>query len=167
MSVRPTFAPKLILVAAMARGNVIGLDNTMPWHLPEDLKHFKAVTLGKPVIMGRKTFDSIGRPLPGRLNIVVTRQADWQHDGVSVAHSLEEALQLAANVEEVCIIGGAELYRQALPLADLLRLTHIELDVAGDTCFPAFSAEEWQCQREAPQTAANGLVYCFADYQRR
>ena len=159
--------PQLTLVAAMARGNVIGVANTLPWHLPEDLKHFKAVTLGKPVIMGRKTFDSIGRPLPGRLNIVITRQSDWQHDGVSVAHSLEQALALAANVPEVCIIGGAELYRQALPLADRLCLTHIALDVAGDACFPAWSDEQWSCQAQPAQTAANGLVYHYADYQRR
>ena len=163
MSVRPT----LTLVAAMARGNVIGIDNTLPWHLPEDLKHFKAVTLGKPVIMGRKTFDSIGRPLPGRLNIVITRQPDWQHEGVAVAHALDEALALAANVDEVCVIGGAELYRQALPLADQLRLTHIELDVAGDATFPAWRDDEWLATAQPAQTAANGLVYRFVDYLRR
>jgi len=124
-------SPRIVLVAAMANDRVIGIDNTLPWHLPEDLKHFKAVTLGKPVIMGRKTFDSIGRPLPGRLNIVITRQADWQHEGVSVAHSLPAALALAADAQEVCIIGGANLYAQALPLADAMALTHIALDIAA------------------------------------
>ncbi|MFC3534030.1 dihydrofolate reductase [Vogesella facilis] len=163
MSLRPT----LTLVAAMAHDNVIGIDNTLPWHLPEDLKHFKAVTLGKPVIMGRKTFDSIGRPLPGRLNIVVTHQHDWQHDGVSVAHSLAAALQLAGAVDEVCVIGGANLYAQALPLADKLCLTHIDLAVAGDARFPAWVADEWQCTAQPALVAANGLQYYFADYQRR
>ncbi|SCK06145.1 dihydrofolate reductase [Vogesella sp. LIG4] len=162
MSMRPT----LTLVAAMAHDNVIGIDNTLPWHLPEDLKHFKAVTLGKPVIMGRKTFDSIGRPLPGRLNIVITRQQDWQHEGVSVAHSLEAALALAGAAEEVCVIGGANLYEQALPLADKLCLTHIALEVAGDARFPRWQAEQWQCSEGEEQLAANGLRYRFADYLR-
>lgn len=156
----------ITLVAAMAEGNVIGLDNAMPWHLPEDLKHFKATTLGKPVIMGRKTFDSIGRPLPGRLNIVITRQADWQHEGVTVVHSLQDALALAANVDEVCIVGGAEIYRQALPLADRMCLTHIRLSVAGDATFPQWQADEWLSEPGELQTAANGLQYCFAHYQR-
>ncbi|MFC3624613.1 dihydrofolate reductase [Vogesella amnigena] len=159
--------PTLTLVAAMARDNVIGIDNTLPWHLPEDLKHFKAVTLGKPVIMGRKTFDSIGRPLPGRLNIVITRQADWQHEGVSVAHSLQDALALAGAVDEVCVIGGANLYAQALPLADRMCLTHIALDIAGDAHFPQWQAAEWQCSEGEEQLAANGLRYRFADYQRQ
>lgn len=162
MSMRPT----LTLVAAMARNNVIGIDNTLPWHLPEDLKHFKAVTLGKPVIMGRKTFDSIGRPLPGRLNIVITRQLDWQHDGVSVAHSLQDALEMAGAVEEVCVIGGANLYAQALPLADRMCLTHIDLDIAGDAHFPRWSAAEWQGTNGEPLLAANGIAYHFADYRR-
>lgn len=159
-------SPRIVLVAAMANNRVIGIDNTLPWHLPEDLKHFKAVTLGKPVIMGRKTFDSIGRPLPGRLNIVITRQADWQHDGVSVAHSLPAALALAADVPEVCIIGGANLYAQALPLADAMALTHIALDITGDAHFPAWDAQQWHCQPQPPQVAANGLQYHFADYVR-
>lgn len=159
-------SPRIVLVAAMANNRVIGIDNTLPWHLPEDLKHFKAVTLGKPVIMGRKTFDSIGRPLPGRLNIVITRQADWQHDGVSVAHSLPAALALAADVPEVCIIGGANLYAQALPLADAMALTHIALDIAGDAHFPAWDAQQWHCQPQPAQAAANGLQYHFADYVR-
>ena len=159
--------PHLTLVAAMAHGNVIGVDNTLPWHLPEDLKHFKAVTLGKPVIMGRHTFDSIGRPLPGRHNIVITRQQDWARDGVSVAHSLDDAWQQAGAVDEVCVIGGAQLYAQALPLADSMRLTHIDLSVAGDACFPAWNADDWLVTWQEPQTAANGLGYRFADYQRR
>lgn len=160
-------SPRIVLVAAMANDRVIGIDNTLPWHLPEDLKHFKAVTLGKPVIMGRKTFDSIGRPLPGRLNIVITRQTDWQHDGVTVAHSLPDALARAGDAPEVCIIGGANLYAQALPLADAMALTHIALDIAGDACFPAWDAQQWHAEHQAPQVAANGLQYHFADYTRR
>lgn len=162
MNVRPT----LTLVAAMARGNVIGIANTLPWHLPEDLKHFKAVTLGKPVIMGRKTYDSIGRPLPGRRNIVVTRQHDWSAAGVEVAHSLEAALALVAEAESVCVIGGAELYRQALPLAHRLELTEIAESYQGDAHFPAFSADEWrEVQREAHRSE-QGLGYAFVSYLR-
>jgi dihydrofolate reductase len=115
---------------------VIGINNTLPWHLPEDLKHFKAVTLGKPVLMGRKTYDSIGRPLPGRRNIVITRQSDWQAAGVEVAHSLEQALAMADGVAEVCLIGGADLYRQAMAMADALRLTEIDAAFDGDAHFP-------------------------------
>jgi dihydrofolate reductase len=128
----------LALIAARARNGVIGLDNRMPWHLPEDLAYFKRVTLGKPVVMGRKTFESIGRPLPGRLNIVVTRNPDWQAAGVQVAHSLDAALALAAAAapEEIMLIGGAELYRQALPQADVLYLTEIDAEFAGDAFFP-------------------------------
>lgn len=160
-------SPRIVLVAAMANDRVIGIDNTLPWHLPEDLKHFKAVTLGKPVIMGRKTFDSIGRPLPGRLNIVITRQTDWQQDGVTVAHSLPDALALVGDAPEVCIIGGANLYAQALPLADAMALTHIALDITGDARFPAWDAQQWHVEQQAPQVAANGLQYQFADYTRR
>jgi len=148
-------SPRIVLVAAMANDRVIGIDNTLPWHLPEDLKHFKAVTLGKPVIMGRKTFDSIGRPLPGRLNIVITRQTDWQQDGVTVAHSLPDALALAGDAA------------QALPLADAMALTHITLQIAGDAHFPAWDAQQWQVAWQPQQVAANGLTYQFADYTRR
>lgn len=129
---------KIALVAAMANRNVIGLHNQMPWHMPADLAHFKQVTLGKPVIMGRKTFDSIGRLLPGRRNIIISRQhapvylaADW-------VHSIDEALSLVADQPEVMIIGGAELYKQMLPRADRLYLTHIEFDTEGDAYFPDY-----------------------------
>jgi len=145
-------SPRIVLVAAMANDRVIGIDNTLPWHLPEDLKHFKAVTLGKPVIMGR---------------IVITRQTDWQQDGVTVAHSLPDALALAGDAPEVCIIGGANLYAQALPLADAMALTHITLQIAGDAHFPAWDAQQWQVAWQPQQVAANGLTYQFADYTRR
>lgn len=124
------------LIAAMAHNRVIGKDNDMPWHMPADLKHFKAVTLGKPVIMGRRTFDSIGRPLPGRQNIVVTTNKTWQHDGVDVVHSPEEAVALVAELPEVMVIGGGKIYQHFLPYAATLYLTYIDLDVAGDTQFP-------------------------------
>lgn len=159
--------PVLTLVAAKASNGVIGINNSLPWHLPEDLKHFKAVTLGKPVLMGRKTYDSIGRPLPGRRNIVITRQADWQAEGVEVAHSLEQALAMAAGVAEVCLIGGAELYRQALSVADCLRLTEIAEAFAGDAYFPEVSAADWQETERSSFCSDKGLEYAFVDYQRK
>jgi len=158
--------PVLTLVAAMARNRVIGINNTLPWHLPEDLKHFKAVTLGKPVLMGRKTFDSIGRPLPGRRNIVITRQADWQAEGVDVAHSLSEAMQLAEGVDEVCLIGGAELYAQAIGMADKLKLTEIAAEYEGDAHFPALAVGDWQELARSEHCSAQGLAYAFVEYQR-
>ncbi|WP_047243501.1 dihydrofolate reductase [Chromobacterium subtsugae] len=159
--------PRLTLVAAMASNRTIGVDNQLPWHLPEDLRHFKAATLGKPVIMGRKTWDSIGKPLPGRRNIVVTRQADWRADGAEAAHSLEEALALAGAVEEVCLIGGAELYRQAIAVADRLCLTEIADAYDGDAHFPAFSAADWRQASREEAVSAGGLAYAFVNYLRR
>lgn len=123
-----------IIVAAAANG-VIGINNQLPWRLPEDLKYFKAVTLGKPIVMGRKTFDSIGRPLPGRRNVVITRQQDWQHEGVDVANSLEAAMTLLADHPEVMVIGGEQIYQQALPLADRIYLTEVSAEVEGDAWF--------------------------------
>ncbi len=132
------------LIVAMANQRVIGYQNQMPWHLPADLRHFKAVTLGKPVIMGRRTFESIGRPLPGRRNIVVSRNAEWSHDGVELVHSLASGLELVSHEDEVMIIGGGQLYKEALPMADRLYLTHIELSVEdADTWFPDYSAYQW------------------------
>lgn len=138
----------LALIAACAHDNVIGLDNRMPWHLPQDLKHFKAITLGKPIIMGRKTWDSLGRPLPGRLNLVVSRQADLRLDGAEVFADLGSAITRAEQwareqgVDEVMLIGGGQLYAQALPQADRIYLTRIDVQVAGDAFFPEFSG--WQ-----------------------
>ena len=162
--------PPLALIAARARNGVIGLDNQMPWHLPEDLAYFKRVTLGKPVLMGRKTFESIGRPLPGRLNIVVTRNPDWQAAGVQVAHSLDAALALAAAAapEEIMLIGGAELYRQALPQADVLYLTEIDAEFAGDAFFPEVDLARWRIDREeAGQRDSDGLRWRFVRYLPR
>ncbi|MBS0417653.1 MAG: dihydrofolate reductase [Proteobacteria bacterium] len=128
------------LVVAMAHNNVIGRDNGLPWgRLPEDLKHFKAVTLGKPVLMGRKTYESIGRPLPGRTNFVLTRDRGWRAAGVIAVHSLNEAL----TGEALSGIGGAEIYRLLLPVANRIYLTRIAADVAGDTVFPALDYSQW------------------------
>ena len=138
------------LIVAMAENRVIGRGNQMPWHLPADLRHFKSVTLGKPVIMGRKTFESIGRPLPGRRNVVISRNANWHADGVESVNSLDAALALVQDADEVMIIGGGQLYREALPLAQRLYLTHIELPVSdADTWFPDYSQYQWQqCAEE-------------------
>ncbi len=134
---------RIALIACMARGRVIGKDNQMPWHLPADLKHFKAVTLGKPVVMGRRTFESIGRPLPGRHNIVITRQAGYAPEGVTVVSGIDDALNAVGDVEEVMIIGGGELYSAMLPRADRLYLTDVDLDVEGDTHFPDYAPLGW------------------------
>lgn len=134
---------QISLVAAMAADRVIGKDGQMPWHLPEELQHFKAITLGKPVIMGRRTFESIGRPLPGRHNIVISRQKLELPEGVSLVSSPEEALAVAAKADEVMIIGGGEIYRQFMPYASRMYLTMIALEVDGDTRFPAYEPDEW------------------------
>lgn len=139
------------MIAAMADDRIIGLDNKMPWHLPADLQFFKRVTLGKPVIMGRKTYQSIGRPLPGRQNIVLTRDTTLNIEGVDCVQTLEQATQLAGDVDEVMIIGGATIYEQYLEKADRLYLTFIDLKTKGDTKFPDFKAiAQWQeVQQEA------------------
>ncbi|MDK1288743.1 type 3 dihydrofolate reductase [Pseudoalteromonas umbrosa] len=128
------------MIAAMAKDRIIGDDNKMPWHLPADLQHFKKITLGKPVIMGRKTFESIGRPLPGRRNIVITRNAQYQAEGIETASSTEEALALVDKIDEVMIIGGGNIYKQFLPLCTKLYLTYIDLDIEGDTRFPEYTS---------------------------
>ena len=156
--------PRIGLIWAQARGGVIGKDGAMPWHLPEDLAHFKRVTLNHPVIMGRKTWDSIPprfRPLPGRANIVVTRQIDWNEIGVQRASSLREALQVCENAEQVWIIGGAQIYAQALPLADELVVTEIDADFEGDAFAPALGPEWHEAERQA-LVAANGLHLAFS-----
>lgn len=141
---------KIALIAAMAQNRVIGRDNDMPWHLPDDLRHFKAKTLGKPVIMGRKTFESIGsRPLPNRQNIVISRNPDLHLDGVEVFDAVDKALATLDGSEEVVIMGGGQLYAQMLPRADRLYLTLIEADMSGDTYFPDWTNTTWvECERE-------------------
>ena len=130
--------PKISLIAAMAKNRIIGKDNEMPWHLPADLSHFKSVTMSKPIVMGRKTYQSIGRPLPGRKNVVISRNPNFQADGCELVDSVEAALELLKDSEEIMIIGGGFLYSQCLDRADKLYLTFIELDIEGDTQFPDY-----------------------------
>ena len=132
------------LVVAVARNGVIGRDNALPWHLPADLAHFKKVTLGHPVIMGRRTHESIGRALPGRDNIVVSRDRGYASAGCTVVDSLDAAWEAAGAADEACVIGGTSLFREALPGADVIHLTEVEADVPGDTFFPDFDRREWQ-----------------------
>ena len=134
----------ITLIVAVADSGVIGRDNTLPWHLPEDLKRFKRLTMGKPMVMGRKTFESIGKPLPGRQNIVVTRDANYQRDGVTVVHDLDAAVRAAGDVPEIMVIGGAELFRLSLPLAGRIHLTRVHGDIVGDVLWPALDVREWQ-----------------------
>ena len=156
--------PKITLIAAYAARRCIGINNTMPWHLPEDFSFFKSYTTGKPVIMGRKTWESLPRkPLPGRQNIVITRQA-YQAEGAQTAASLEDALALCQGVEEVIIMGGAQIYAQALPIATDLRLTEVGLDVDGDAFFPEFSTETWQEASRENHVSAKGIEYAFVHY---
>lgn len=158
---------RIAMIAAMANNRVIGKDNKMPWHLPEDLRHFKAMTLGKPVVMGRKTFESIGRPLPGRHNIVISRQADLQIEGVTCVTSFEAAKRAAGDCEELVVIGGGQLYKQLLPQADRLYLTQINLDVDGDTFFPVWEENEWQKTETQPSISADGLEYNFINLVKK
>ena len=162
---------KISMIAAMAHDRVIGKDNQMPWHMPADLAHFKRVTLGKPVLMGRKTFESIGRPLPGRRNLVISRNPNYQAEGIEVVGSVEAALALLAgsSVEELMVIGGGHLYAEMLPSADCLYLTRIDLAVEGDTRFPAFDDGQWQrvdCESH-PADEKNPHPYSFETWQRR
>ena len=155
---------RMSLIAAMAANRVIGRDNRLPWHLSADLKRFKRLTLGHTLIMGRKTFESIGRPLPGRSTIVVTRQTGYAPPGVQIARSVPEALALAQGDEEVFIAGGAELFRETLPVADRLYLTLIEKDFEGDTFFPDFDRSEWRVveeERHEPDETDTEVPYAY------
>jgi dihydrofolate reductase len=137
-------SPRVVLVAAVGANGVIGKDGQLPWRIPEDMAHFRAVTTGHVVVMGRKTFESMGRPLPRRTNVVVTRQPDWVADGVVVAHSVEAALEAAAGHDgDVMVIGGGEIYEQAMPYADAQVLTEVHASPDGDAHYPAFDADEW------------------------
>lgn len=154
------------LVVAYASNRTIGRDNTLPWRLPGDLAHFKATTMGKPIIMGRKTWESLGRPLPGRLNIVITRNPDFQAQGATVVSSLEAALQACLPAQDACIIGGAQIYAQALPLTDTIVATEVHSDVEGDAHFPALDGNQWQETSRLPQPEENGYRYDFVEYSR-
>lgn len=159
----------LALIVAMTPDRVIGRDNGLPWRLPEDLRRFKAITLGKPVIMGRRTWESIGRPLPGRRNIVVSGRADFAPAGAEVVRDLDAALALAGDVPEVMVIGGAQLYAAALPRATRLYLTDVHADIDGDAWFPAFDLEAWrEVAREAhPADERHAHAMTFRVLERR
>lgn len=161
--------PRISIIVAMAQNRTIGINNTLPWRCPEDLKHFKSLTMGHHMIMGRKTYDSIGKPLPGRTTVVVTRNPGLKIEGCIVAHSLEQAISACAGDGEIFIVGGAELYTQALPLADTIYLTEIQQEVMGDAHFPAFRRQEWREMAREPRTQEipQPLTYHFVTYQRR
>jgi dihydrofolate reductase len=158
--------PRLTIIAAVAANGVIGKDNRMPWHLPDDLKRFKALTMGHPMIMGRKTWESLPGRLPGRQHIVVTRNAGYRAEGAMVTGSLAAAIEAAGNVDEVFVIGGAELYAQTLPSADRMHLTEIAANFAGDTHFPAFDRSQWRQSASERHVTEAGLVYAFVTYDR-
>lgn len=157
---------RIYLVAAVAANGIIGSDGKLPWHLPEDLRHFKRLTLGHPVIMGRKTWQSLKGPLPGRENIVVTRRPGYEASGAAVASSLEAALALCAGESVAFVIGGEEIFRAALPIASGLVMTEIQRDFPGDVRFPDYDRSQWkETQREA-HAAADGTRFDFVRYER-
>jgi len=166
---------RVSLIVALSENHVIGRNNKLPWYLPNDLKYFKQVTMGKPIVMGRKTYESIGKPLPGRVNIVVTRNKDWSAEGVRVVHSLENAFELAASIaeidgqDEVMIIGGDQIYKSALPMVDRMYLTEVHAQVDGDAFFPEFDRDAWQeLGREDYQASEpNPYDYSFVVYDRK
>lgn len=157
---------RIYLVAAVAENGVIGANGKLPWHLPEDLRHFKQVTMGHPVIMGRKTWESIGKPLPNRTNIVISRRPGFVAPGAQVASSLDEALALCAGRESVMVIGGNEVFRAALPHAAGLILTEIHRDYPGDVVFPEFDRRAWKETRRESRLATNGIPFDFVWYAR-
>ena len=165
----------LAIIVAAAENGLIGRNNALPWHLPGDLQYFKRVTMGKPILMGRKTFESIGRPLPGRTNVVITRNPDFSAEGIRVVESLAAALRLAEDialvdgVEELVVIGGAEIYREALPLAQRLYLTEVHSSVEGDAWLPDIDWADWrEVQRERHAAEGNNPYdYSFVVYERR
>ena len=159
--------PEIIMILARAANGVIGSGGGMPWHLPADLRHFKQLTKGRPMIMGRKTFDSLPGLLDGRRHIVLTRDPDWAEEGAEIAHSPEAALKLA-NAPHVCIIGGAEIYRLFLPLADRIEITEIAADPEGDTVLEAFDREQWHEETREEHPAENGQpAFAFVTLLRK
>ncbi|MCD8509498.1 MAG: dihydrofolate reductase [Bacillus sp. (in: Bacteria)] len=156
------------MIAAMGKKNVIGFKGDMPWHLPNDLKYFKKVTTGHPVLMGRKTFESIGKPLPNRKNLVLTRNEDFSPEGVEVLHSIEEVRPLMEAEDEFFVIGGANLYEQLMPLADRLYITYIKASFEGDTFFPFIDDKEWKVvsSEEGLVDENNQYAHTFVVYER-
>jgi len=157
---------QLSIIVAIDRKRGIGVNNTLPWHLPEDLAHFKRLTTGHPILMGRKTFDSIGRPLPNRRSIVITRDTTWQHDGVEAVHSLQEAVALVGDAPAF-IIGGAQIFTEALAIADQLIVTEIDQVFDCDTFFPALDIAVWQEAEREHHQSAGGLGYDIVTYRRK
>jgi len=159
---------RIALVVAMAENRVIGRNNQLPWHIPADLRHFKTLTMGKPIIMGRKTYESIGRPLPGRDNIVITGDSRYQAEGCQVVHSIDQALEAAGDCEEAMIIGGADLYRQTLENAERLYLTLVKAEPEGDAWFPQIEPQQWcEIERDAHKAdESNEYDYDFVVLDR-
>jgi dihydrofolate reductase len=162
--------PLVSFIVAADEGNVIGKNNQLPWHLPNDLKYFKNLTWGMPILMGRKTFDSIGKPLSGRKSIVITRNSDWQHEGVQVVHSIDGALQLAQqdDVKEIFVIGGAEIFKSALPQANRLYLTRVHHHFEGDVFLPEIDKAAWVLMKEnhCPADEKNAFAQSFQVWER-
>ncbi len=159
---------QISLIVAMNKDNVIGVDNKLPWYIPEDLKYFKQNTLGKPVIMGRKTFESIGKALPERKNIVITRNADFHAQDITTVSSLNEAIGLTSAEPEVCIIGGGEIFKQALPLANKLYITVVKYRIKNPTTFfPNVDYDEWQLIKSTKLMTAAGIICCFSEYIKK
>ena len=167
-SARTPQAPRICLIAALAANRVIGRNNTLPWHLPADLKRFKALTMGHPVVMGRKTHESIGKPLPGRRNLVITRNLAYSAPGCEVVHSLDQAISACSGAREIFVIGGADMYRESLPRAQRLEFTEIRAEIDGDAFFPEICMSEWhETGREIHgDEAGTAFRYDFASYER-
>ena len=161
--------PRVSLIVAMAKNRVIGINNTLPWHLPADLKHFKTLTMGHHIVMGRKTYESIGKPLPGRTSVVVTRDANYAPPGVVVVNSLEAAISACGKDEEIFVIGGSELFRQAIKCADRIYMTEIDADISGDTHFIEFERNIWQESERVSHAAdeKNRYSYHFVVYNKK
>jgi dihydrofolate reductase len=158
--------PRIYLVAAVASNGIIGANGRLPWHFPEELKHFKEVTLGHPVIMGRRTWESLKRPLPGRKNIVVTRPPGYRAPGATVVDSLEAALAASAGASKAMVIGGEQLFAESLPIAAGLELTEIHRDYAGDTWFPQYDRSKWREKKREARTAGDGTRFDYVLYER-
>ncbi|PKO93255.1 MAG: diacylglycerol kinase [Betaproteobacteria bacterium HGW-Betaproteobacteria-10] len=162
--------PEIVIIAAVAQNRVIGRDNQLIWNIPEDMAHFKALTQGQTVLMGRKTWESLPprfRPLPGRRNIVISRQPDFAVPGAELADSLAAGLALAADDERIFIIGGAEIYQQAMPLADRLEITEVELNPQGDSWFPEIAAVNWEITAKKNPSTTHGTGFSFVSYRRK
>ena len=152
------------IIVATAKNGVIGMNNTLPWHLPEDLKRFRALTTGHHIVMGRKTYESLGRLLPNRTTVIVTRNTDYQVEGAVIANSLNDAIKKCGNDDEIFLIGGAELYKDALKVANKLYITQIDLSVEGDAFFPEFDRAEWQETSREVHTSAQGFEFSYLTY---